>query len=424
VVDRFIKMMFSAFERLVAGRYLRARRNEGFISVIAGFSLTGIALGVATLIIVMSVMNGFRAELMGRILGLNGHLSITDAKNTGLKHFDEIQNHLRKIDGIVRVTPIIEGQAMSTVSGVASGVLVRGIRPADIRVHPAIEPNIVDGDLNNFLGSEDIVVGKRFAELYNLKIGDKVTLVAPSSRITPFGSIPRLKGFRVKAVFEIGMYEYDNSFLFINLKTARAFFRTGPGKITHLEVMLTSPEIVNKTRNLITKQSVRDLRIVDWQKSNASFFNAIQVERNVMFLILTLIIIVAAFNVISALIMMVKDKGRDIAILRTMGATRGMIMKIFLLSGMSVGFIGTFVGCCLGLAFSLNIETIRRWLEGLTDSRIFEAEIYFLSKLPAKVDSAEVLTVIGISLSLSFLATLYPSWRAARLEPVDALRYE
>ena len=255
-------MIFSAFERLVARRYLRARRSEGFISVIAGFSLTGIALGVATLIIVMSVMNGFRAELMGRILGLNGHLSITDAKNTGLKHFDKIQKRLRKIEGIVRVTPIIEGQAMSTVSGVASGVLVRGIRPADIRLHPAIKPNIVYGDLNNFLGGEDIVVGKRFAELYNLKIGDKVTLVAPSSRITPFGSIPRLKSFRVKAVFEIGMYEYDNSFLFINLKTARTFFRTGPGKITHLEVMLTSPEIVEKTRNLIIEEKSDHLYIL------------------------------------------------------------------------------------------------------------------------------------------------------------------
>jgi len=220
------------------------------------------------------------------------------------------------------------------------------------------------------------------------------------------------------------MYEYDNSFLFTTLKTARAFFKTGPGKVTNLEVMLTSPELVKTTRATIKNKAGSPVRIVDWQRTNASFFNAIQVERNVMFLILTLIIVVAAFNVISGLIMMVKDKGRDIAILRTMGATRGMIMRIFFLSGMSVGFVGTFVGFCLGLAFSLNIETIRQWLEGLTDTKVFEAEIYFLSKLPAKVDTLEVMTVTGIALVLSFLATLYPSWRAARLDPVDALRYE
>ena len=417
-------MIFSAFERTLAWRYLRARRREGFISVIAGFSLTGIALGVATLIIVMSVMNGFRAELMGRILGLNGHLSISHPFNPGLKDFDSIANRLKNIKGIIRVTPIIEGQAMSTVAGLASGVLVRGIRPSDIKIHPMLNSNIVRGDLNDFRGDKDIVVGNRFADHYNLKIGDKLTLVAPTARITAFGSVPRIKSFRVRAIFEIGMYEYDNSFLFTTLKTARTFFKTGSGKVTNLEVMLSSSKLVNTTRTKIKNKAGSPVRIVDWQSTNASFFNAIQVERNVMFLILTLIIVVAAFNVISGLIMMVKDKGRDIAILRTMGATRGMIMRIFLLSGMSVGLVGTFVGFCLGLAFSLNIETIRQSLEGLTDSKVFEAEIYFLSKLPAKVDSLEVMMVTGIALTLSFLATLYPSWRAARLDPVEALRYE
>jgi len=417
-------MIFSAFERTVASRYLRARRREGFISVIAGFSLAGIGLGVATLIIVMAVMNGFRAELMGRILGLNGHLGVSAPLGDGLKDFDAVAKRLRRVDGVVRVTPIIEGQAMATVRGKASGALVRGIRPVDIRNHPALRKNIVRGNLQNFKNDSDIVIGNRFAERYGLSIGGKITLIAPSSRVTAFGSVPRLKSFRVRAIFEIGMYEYDSSFLFTTLNAARSFFKTGTGKITNLEIMLTSPDLVKPTRSQIAKKAGVPVRILDWQRTNASFFNAIQVERNVMFLILTLIIVVAAFNVISGLIMMVNDKGRDIAILRTMGATRGMIMRIFLLSGMAVGIIGTTAGFLLGLAFSLNIETIRQWLQTLTDSKLFQAEIYFLSQLPAKVDPVEVATVTGMALGLSFLATIYPSWRAAKLDPVEALRYE
>ena len=417
-------MIFSAFERTVAGRYLRARRREGFISVIAGFSLAGIGLGVATLIIVMAVMNGFRAELMGRILGLNGHLGVSAPFGDGLKDFDAVAERLRSVDGVVRVTPIIEGQAMATVRGTASGALVRGIRPTDIKKHPSLRKNIVRGSLENFKNDSDIVIGNRFAERYGLAVGGKITLIAPSSRVTAFGSVPRLKSFRVRAIFEIGMYEYDSSFLFTTLNAARSFFKTGTGKITNLEIMLTSPDLVKSTRSKISKKAGVPVRILDWQRTNASFFNAIQVERNVMFLILTLIIVVAAFNVISGLIMMVNDKGRDIAILRTMGATRGMIMRIFLLSGMAVGLIGTAVGFLLGLAFSLNIETIRQWLQTLTNTKLFQAEIYFLSQLPAKVDPMEVATVTGMALGLSFLATIYPSWRAARLDPVEALRYE
>jgi len=417
-------MIFSAFERTVAFRYLRARRREGFISVIAGFSLTGIGLGVATLIIVMSVMNGFRAELMGRILGLNGHLGVSAPLGDGLKDFDAVAKRLRNVGGVVRVTPIIEGQAMATVRGTASGALVRGIRPVDITEHPSLRNSIVQGKLANFKSKNDIVVGKRFAERFGLSVGDRITLIAPSHRVTAFGPVPRLRNFRVKAIFQIGMYEYDNSFLFITLNAARTFFKTGPGKISNLEIMLTSPNLVKAIQSQISKKAGVPVNILDWQKTNESFFNAIQVERNVMFLILTLIIVVAAFNVISGLIMMVNDKGRDIAILRTMGATRGMIMRIFFLSGMAVGFIGTAAGFILGLAFSLNIETIRRWLETITDTEFFQAEIYFLSQLPAKVDPVEVATVAGIALGLSFLATLYPSWRAARLDPVEALRYE
>ena len=417
-------MIFSAFERTVACRYLRARRREGFISVIAGFSLAGIGLGVATLIIVMSVMNGFRAELMGRILGLNGHLGVSAPLGEGLKDFDAVAKRLRNVDGVVRVTPIIEGQAMATVRGTAGGALVRGIRPVDITEHASLRNSIVHGKLTDFKSKNDIVIGKRFAERFGLSVGDRISLIAPSHRVTAFGSVPRLKNFRIRAIFQIGMYEYDNSFLFITLSAARTFFKTGTGKISNLEVMLTSPNLVKDIRSEIYKKAGVPVNILDWQKTNESFFNAIQVERNVMFLILTLIIVVAAFNVISGLIMMVNEKGRDIAILRTMGATRGMIMRIFLLSGMAVGFIGTAAGFILGLAFSLNIEPIRRWLETITDTELFQAEIYFLSQLPAKVDPVEVATVTGMALGLSFLATLYPSWRAARLDPVEALRYE
>lgn len=421
-------MIFSSFERMVAWRYLRARRKEGFISVIAGFSLAGIGLGVATLIIVMAVMNGFRAELLGRILGLNGHLGVSSASTQGLANFDAIADRLRGVERVVRVTPIIEGQAMATVRGRAGGVLVRGIRAADLQKHPILVKSIKQGDLSKFGQNQDglwdILVGTRFAQRYRLSVGSRVTLIAPEGRTTAFGSVPRIKSFRVRGVFEIGMYEYDSSFLFVPLQAARAFFRVGEGRVTNLEVMLRSPDDVSGVRPIIGQAAGEPVRMVDWQRANSSFFNAIQVERNVMFLILTLIIVVAAFNVISGLIMMVKDKGRDIAILRTMGATRAMIMRIFLLSGMAVGVIGTVAGFALGLAFSLNIDTVKGWLEKLTDTELFAAEIYFLSTLPAKVDPTEVVAVVCLALALCFVATLYPAWRAARLDPVEALRYE
>ncbi|MDA0652987.1 MAG: lipoprotein-releasing ABC transporter permease subunit [Proteobacteria bacterium] len=421
-------MIFSSFERMVAWRYLRARRQEGFISVIAGFSLAGIGLGVATLIIVMAVMNGFRAELLGRILGLNGHIGVSSASQRSLSNFDAIAARLRGIDRVVRVTPIVEGQAMATVRGQAGGVLVRGIRTEDLLKHPILVKSILQGDLSKFgVGNDglaDVLVGSRFAQKFGVSIGSRVTLIAPESRSTAFGSVPRIKSFRVQGLFEIGMYEYDSSFLFVPLQAAQAFFRVGKGGVTTLEVMLTSPDDVDRVRPIIGKAAGEPVRMVDWQRANASFFNAIQVERNVMFLILTLIIVVAAFNVISGLIMMVKDKGRDIAILRTMGATRGMIMRIFLLSGMAVGIIGTIAGFALGLAFSLNIDTVKKGLEALTGSELFAAEIYFLSTLPAKVDPMEVVSVVGMALGLCFIATLYPAWRAARLDPVEALRYE
>ena len=403
-------------------RYLRARRREGFISVIAWFSLLGIALGVATLIIVMAVMNGFRQELLSRILGLNGHLSVYGQTNR-LTDYDGMADQIRKIPGVVGVSPLIEGQVMTTAKGIARGAVVRGVRPADIKVRKIIRDNIISGSLDDFKGKDAILIGGRLAGRLGVNVGDRVNLISPKGNVTAFGTVPRMRAYRIVATFQIGMYEYDSGFVFMPLEAAQVYFQL-PNAVSNLEVFVENPDKAMSLSGAITEATGRTGRIHDWQQANASFFNAIQVERNVMFLILTLIILVAAFNIISSLIMLVKDKGRDIAILRTMGATRGMIMRIFFLSGASIGIIGTLAGFGLGLWFSLNIETIRQWIQGLTGTDLFAAEIYFLSQLPAVVDPSEVTAVLLMGLGLSFLATLYPSWRAARIDPAEALRYE
>ncbi|MBM3486802.1 MAG: lipoprotein-releasing ABC transporter permease subunit [Alphaproteobacteria bacterium] len=415
-------MIFSAFERLVAWRYLRTRREEGFVSVIVGFSFVGIMLGVATLIIVMSVMNGFRAELLGRILGFNGHLGVY-ARSGPLVDFDPIAVRLRALPGVNEVTPIVEGQVMVNANNVAAGAMVRGVRRADLDRRAAIVGNIRAGTLERFEDGDHVLIGSRMAFRFGLAPGDAVTLLSPQTNPTAFGSVPRLKTYRVAAIFEVGMYEYDNSFVFMPLAAAQTFFRTGDG-VTNLELRLDDPDRAPRLRAEVASRASAPVRVVDWQQQNASFFTALKVERNVMFLILTLIILVAAFNIISGMIMMVKDKSRDIAILRTMGATRGMIMRTFFLTGSAVGVVGTVAGFVLGLAFADNIETIRRALQSLTGTELFAAEIYFLSQLPAKVVASDVISVVAMSLGLSFLATLYPAWRAARLDPVEALRYE
>jgi lipoprotein-releasing system permease protein len=415
--------VFSRFEWMVAMRYLRARRQEGFISVIAWFSLMGVALGVATLIIVMAVMNGFRQELLTRILGLNGHLSYYGQANK-LTDFDRAAEKLRKVHGVVSVTPMIEGQVMATARGIAQGAVVRGLRPDDLAKREIIADNIQSGSLAALRGKNSVMIGERMAQKLGLRVGDKITLISPKGTITAFGTVPRLKAYEVAATFRIGMYEYDSSFVFMPLDAAQIYFRL-PDAVTNLEIFVSDPDLA-PSMAVSVAAALKDVggRIHDWQRANASFFNAIQVERNVMFMILTLIIVVAAFNVISSMIMLVKDKGRDIAILRTMGATRGTIMRIFFLAGASVGVIGTFLGFAGGLWFAENIETIRQFLQGLTGTDLFAAEIYFLSQLPAIVDPKEVAAIVLMGLGLSFLATIYPSWRAARLDPAEALRYE
>lgn len=414
--------MFKAFEWMMAARYLRARRREGFVSVIAWFSLLGIALGVATLIIVMSVMNGFREELLSRILGINGHINVYGQQRE-IVDYPTLAEQLAKIDGVKTVTPTIEGQVMATGNGASSGAMVRGLSPEDFQKRTLLNDSIQAGSFKLFEQGEGIIIGSRLAKKLSLWVGDKITLISPKGNVTAFGTVPRMRAYTIAATFDVGMYEYDSSFVFMPLTAAQNYFRVNG--VNYLEVMTPSAEQADEvTANIQYAMGRYGLNPVDWKRTNASFFNALQVERNVMFMILTLIIIVAAFNIISGLIMLVKDKGKDIAILRTMGASRGSIMRIFFISGASVGVFGTFGGFILGLAFAENIETIRRWIEKLSGNDLFAAEIYFLSKLPAIVDYSEVGLVVAMGLGLSFLATLYPSWRAARLDPVEALRYE
>jgi lipoprotein-releasing system permease protein len=413
---------FDAFERTVALRYLRSRRQEGFISVIAWFSLGGIALGVATLIIVMAVMNGFRAELLGRILGLNGHLTVY-GQGVPLEDWEGAAARIRALPDIVDAAALVEGQVMATANNVASGALVRGLAPADMARRTLIVSNIKNGKLADFSGDDAAMIGARMAQRMGLAIGDRITLISPQGNVTAFGTMPRLRAFRVAAIFEVGMFEYDNSFVFLPLEAAQLFFRQ-EGQATGIEVFVKDPQRVWLARSSILQAMGQPARAYDWQQANSSFFNAVQVERNVMFLILTLIILVAAFNIVSSLIMLVKDKTRDIAILRTMGASSGSVLRIFLMAGTAIGVLGTLGGLALGLLFNANIESIRQLLQAMTGTQLFSPEVYFLAQLPSKSDPREVVEVVAMALGLSFLATIYPAWRAARLDPVEALRYE
>ena len=416
-------MIFSAFERMVAFRYLRARRTEGFVSVIAAFSFLGIVLGVATLIIVMAVMNGFRQELLSRVLGLNGHLGIYAVHDTVLNDYETLAKTTSEVKGVNMVMPLIEGQVMVSSVRSAQGAIVRGIRPEDFAKRKILADSIIGGSVSSFSDPDTVFIGDRLAQKLGVFVGEEITLISPKGTITAFGTVPRMRTYTVGATFSVGMYEYDSGFIFMPLPSAQKFFDTD-NAVTNLEVFVEDPDDVAVIQNRISDVLGGGVRIYDWQRSNATFFNAIQVERNVMFLILTLIILVAAFNMISGLIMLVKDKGRDIAVLRTMGATKGMVMRIFFMSGASVGVLGTAFGVLFGLLFCDNIENIRQFLQSLTGTDLFSAEIYFLSKLPAKVDPVEVVSVVVMALFLSFAATLYPAWRAARLDPVEALRYE
>ena len=413
---------FSPFEWMLSLRYLRSRRREGFISVIAGFSFLGIMLGVATLIIVMAVMNGFRQELLDKILGLNGHLLIQPIESP-LTDYAQVADRISQVPGIALAAPIVEGKALVSSPFEATGVLVRGMRGSDLMRLGSIGNNIKYGTLNGFDQGQGVAIGKRLAEQLSLRVGDSITMISPRGAVTPMGITPRIKPYKVAAVFEIGMSEYDSAFVYMPLAESQAYFSRA-GDVTAIEVYTDNADLVDRFRAELTAAAKRPIFIADWRQRNATFFNALQVERNVMFLILTLIVLVAALNIISGLIMLVKDKGGDIGIMRTMGATQGAVMRIFLITGAAIGVVGTLTGFAVGTLICLNIEPIHKFVSWITKTEVFDPTLYFLSKMPAHMDVGETTAVVVMSLSLSLLATLYPSWRAACLDPVEALRYE
>lgn len=413
---------FALFEWMLALRYLRARRSRFLPSVIAAISFLAIMVAVATLIVVMSVMNGFHLELMNKIIGVNGHLFL-QASGKPLENYDAVIAKLEKAPGIKLALPMVEGAAGVSSRFQQTGALVRGARERDIKRLPGIGANVRQGTLDNFDKSEGVAIGQRMADNLGVRVGDSISILTARGEATPFGMAPRIKAYPVVAIFQIGVSEFDNIFVYMPLEEAQAYFNR-EGQATVIEAFVDDPDRMDAIRATIDRTLDEPLLMVDWRQRNQSFFEALKVERTVMFFILTLIVVVASLSIISGLTMLVKDKGRAIAILRTMGATSGAIMRVFLLTGTSIGIAGTFAGFLLGVLIARNLEMIRVFLNRALSMNIFDPTYYFLSQLPSVIRFSDVMTVVGLSLALSILATVYPSWRAARLDPVDALRYE
>jgi lipoprotein-releasing system permease protein len=412
-------VIFDAFERMVAFRYLRARRQEGFISVIAIFSFLGIMLGVAALIITISVMNGFTTDLLGRIVGFGGHITIEKAQGN-LGDFDAIAGKVKKLPGIAAVRPVVEGQVLASARGRAPA-MVRGLRASDLAGQSQIARNLPPGAVERF-GGDAVLIGRGLASALGVRAGDRVTLMAPNVQGNAL-ALPRSRSLEVAGIFAANIPEYDNGFIFMPLEAAQALFGTND-TVTSIEVFVDDPRQVQGYEREIEQALGDSLHLTSWQESNAALFGALQVERVVMFIILSLIILVAAFNIICGMIMLVKDKGHDIAILRTMGASRGTILRVFMLSGASIGIVGTLAGLVLGVLGATHLRDIQHLLEAATGPSTVSQALGFFSTVPARIDPMEIALVLAMAFGLSFLATLYPSWRAARLDPVEALRYE
>ena len=416
-------LFFNQTEQMIAFRYIKSRRVEGFISIAAWFSLIGIMLGVATLIVVMSVMNGFRTELVDRILGINGHLVVYEKNEPYVSNYNQIINKISDIKNVIAVTPHLEGQALAKSKSTVSGVIIRGVNWSDLAAKKILWKSLTQLTIDNYKNNEDIIIGYRLAQRLNVNVGDFISLISPNGMETALGILPIKKNFKIGGFFDIGMYEYDNNFIFIPWKKAELFFSTK--NIAHgIEIFLKDEKFTSSVSSNIKNKLGNELLVIDWKKRNSAFMSALAVEKNVMFIILSLIILVAAFNIISSMIMLVQTKKSDIALMRTMGASKYVIIRIFVLTGSIIGLLGTFAGTILGVVISSNIEAIRNFLTTILGSELFSAEIYFLSKLPSDIHINEVIMVICVSIFLTLFASVFPAWKASRISPAEALRYE
>ena len=416
-------LFFNQTEQMIAFRYIKSRRVEGFISIAAWFSLIGIMLGVATLIVVMSVMNGFRTELVDRILGINGHLVVYEKNEPYVSNYNQIINKISDIKNVIAVTPHLEGQALAKSKSTVSGVIIRGVNWSDLAAKKLLWKSLTQLTIDNYKNNEDIIIGYRLAQRLNVNVGDFISLISPNGMETALGILPIKKNFKIGGFFDIGMYEYDNNFIFIPWKKAELFFSTK--NIAHgIEIFLKDEEFTSSVSSNVKNKLGNELLVIDWKKRNSAFMSALAVEKNVMFIILSLIILVAAFNIISSMIMLVQTKKSDIALMRTMGASKYVIIRIFVLTGSIIGLLGTFAGTILGVVISSNIEAIRNFLTTILGSELFSAEIYFLSKLPSDIYINEVIMVICVSIFLTLFASIFPAWKASRISPAEALRYE